>query len=139
MTPTPSVLFVCKKNGGKSQLAAAIARKLSANRLTILSAGTAPGTSLNHEAVDALEEIGASVEGEYPKPLTEEVMRTVDRVVVLGREASVPNVDGVRVEVWDTDEPAERGIGGMQRMRLIRDDIKTRVEALVAEAAPAPS
>lgn len=129
----PSVLFVCSKNGGKSQLAAGLMRELAGNTVAVYSAGTKPGNSLNPQAVNSLTELGIDVTGEYPKPVTEEVLDTVDAVIVLGTEAKLEPREGKRFEVWETDEPSERGIEGMERMRLIRDDIKTRVQTLHTE------
>ncbi|MDM7490038.1 low molecular weight phosphatase family protein [Rhodococcus sp. CSLK01-03] len=126
---TPSVLFVCVKNGGKSQMAAALMRKAAGDRIAVHSAGTAPGAELNALAVQVLEEVGAPVAGEYPKPIDPHLLSEVDLVVTLGRDA---RVDAAHVENWDTDEPSERGIDGIERMRLVRDDIAARVEALAA-------
>ncbi|AKE91703.1 arsenate reductase [Rhodococcus aetherivorans] len=126
---TPSVLFVCVKNGGKSQMAAALMRQAAGGRIAVHSAGTAPGPALNALSVQALEEVGAPVDGEYPKPIDPQLLREVDLVVTLGRDA---RVDAAYVENWDTDEPSERGIDGIERMRLVRDDIAARVDALAA-------
>jgi arsenate-mycothiol transferase len=130
---TPSVLFVCSKNGGKSQLAAGLIRDLAGDSVAVYSAGTKPGKSLNPQAVDSLTELGIDVTGEYPKPVTEDVLDSVDAVIVLGTEAKVEPREGKHFEVWETDEPSERGIEGMERMRLVRDDIKTRVQTLYTE------
>ncbi|WP_407107571.1 low molecular weight phosphatase family protein [Rhodococcus aetherivorans] len=129
---TPSVLFVCVKNGGKSQMAAALMRQAAGGRIAVHSAGTAPGPALNALSVQALEEVGAPVDGEYPKPIDPQLLREVDLVVTLGRDARVDAPAGVVVENWDTDEPSERGIDGIERMRLVRDDIAARVDALAA-------
>ena len=132
-TKTPSVLFVCSKNGGKSQLAAGLMNQLAGGAVTVYSAGTKPGKSLNPQAVESLTELGIDVTGEHPKPVTDEVLDTVDVVIVLGTEAKLEPREGTRFEVWETDEPSERGIEGMERMRLVRDDIKARVQKLHAE------
>jgi arsenate-mycothiol transferase len=130
---TPSVLFVCSKNGGKSQLAAGLMRDLAGGAVAVYSAGTKPGKSLNPQAVDSLNELGIDVTGEYPKPVTDDVLDTVDAVIVLGTEAKLEPRGGKRFEIWETDEPSERGIEGMERMRIVRDDIKNRVQKLHAE------
>ncbi|UZX01416.1 low molecular weight phosphatase family protein [Arthrobacter sp. CDRTa11] len=130
---TPSVLFVCSKNGGKSQLAAGLMRDLAGDAIAVYSAGTKPAKDLNPQAVESLTELGIDVAGEYPKPVTDEVLDTVDAVVVLGTEAKLQAREGTRFEVWETDEPSERGIEGMERMRLVRDDIKARVQTLYTE------
>ena len=131
----PSVLFVCVKNGGKSQMAAALARLHSQCAVDVYSAGTQPGSALNEESRASVEEVGATFDGEYPKPLDEDLLRSVDRVVLVGGEAEVAPVEGMRgtIETWITDEPSLRGIEGEERMRLVRDDIDRRVRALVAE------
>lgn len=133
----PSVLFVCVKNGGKSQIAAALMRQQAGDSVEVISAGTKPGSGLNAEAAEAVGELGASMAGEVPKAIDPDVLRRVDRVISLGSEAVVEPVDGMRgtIETWETDEPSERGIGGMERMRLVRDDINNRVAALLAELA----
>lgn len=130
---TPAVLFVCSKNGGKSQLAAGLMRDMAGGGVTVYSAGTQPGKSLNPQAVESLTELGIDIADEYPKPVTDDVAGAVDVVVVLGTEAQLEPREGIRFEVWETDEPSERGIAGMERMRLVRDDIKARVERLHAE------
>jgi arsenate-mycothiol transferase len=130
---TPAVLFVCSKNGGKSQLAAGLMNQLAAGTVTVHSAGTKPGKSLNPQTVESLAELGIDITGEHPKPVTDEVLDAVDVVIVLGTEAKLEPHEGTRFEVWETDEPSERGIEGMERMRLVRDDIKARVQKLHAE------
>ena len=129
----PSVLFVCSKNGGKSQLAAGLMKQLAGGAVAVYSAGTKPGKSLNPQAAESLTELGIDITGEHPKPVTDEVLDTVDAVIVLGTEAKLEPHDGTRFEVWETDEPSERGIEGMERMRLVRDDIRARVQKLYAE------
>jgi arsenate-mycothiol transferase len=130
---TPGVLFVCSKNGGKSQLAAGLMNQLAARIVTVYSAGTKPGKSLNPQSVESLAELGIDITGEHPKPITGEVLDAVDVVIVLGTEAKVEPREGTRFEVWETDEPSDRGIEGMERMRLVRDDLKARVRKLYAE------
>jgi arsenate-mycothiol transferase len=129
----PSVLFVCSKNGGKSQLAAGLMNQLAAGAVDVYSAGTKPGKSLNPQSVESLAELGIDITGEHPKPVTDEVLDNVDVVIVLGNEAKLEPREGKRFEVWETDEPSTRGIEGMERMRLVRDDIKARVQTLYAE------
>jgi arsenate-mycothiol transferase len=133
---TPSVLFVCVRNGGKSQMAAGLMRQAAAGRVVAHSAGTDPGTSINTLSAEVLTEVGADMSGETPKPIDPELLRTVDLVITLGREARVEVPNGTELRNWDTDEPSERGIDGIERMRLIRDDIDTRVRALLDELIP---
>lgn len=126
---SPGVLFVCVKNSGKSQMAAALMRRLAGNSIAIFSAGTQPGTGLNAQSVESLTEIGTSVAGEQPKPVTAALLKQVQLVVLIGAEA-ILETPGVEQERWLTDEPSARGIEGMERMRLIRDDIAARVTEL---------
>lgn len=133
--PKPHLLFVCVKNGGKSQMAAALARQIGDDAVEVTSAGTRPGSALNQESIAALAEVGATMEGELPKQLTEGMLRAATHVVVVGTEAEVEPIEGMTadVRVWDTDEPSLRGIEGEERMRLVREDISRRVGELVLE------
>ncbi|MGK8524286.1 low molecular weight phosphatase family protein [Nocardia asteroides] len=137
MTATPAVLFVCVRNSGKSQMAAGLMRHFAAGRVEAYSAGTAPGAGLNALSVQSLLEVGIDIRDETPKPIDPRLLRAVDLVVTLGREARVDSVGGVRVVNWDTDEPSERGIDGIERMRLVRDDIAARVRQLLTQLQPA--
>lgn len=137
--PRPSVLFVCVKNAGKSQMAAALMRRVAGDTVAVSSAGTRPGSGLNAESVHSLEEVGASTVGEHPKPVTDDLLDAADLVVVLGTEAQVEDPRGTPVEVWETDEPSSRGITGLERMRLVRDDIAQRVAELHARLTEAPA
>jgi arsenate-mycothiol transferase len=132
-TRTPSILFVCVKNGGKSQMAAGLMRQAAGLSVTVDSAGTKPGTAINALSAQALLEVGVDITGQNPKALTDELIAAADLVVVLGRDAQAHPADGTPVQVWDTDEPSERGIDGIERMRLVRDDIAEHVNALIAE------
>ena len=126
----PSVLFVCVKNGGKSQLAAGLMRLEAGDRISVSSAGTKPGTAINALSGEVLSDLGVDISSEQPRLLTEDDMRAAGLVVVLGTEATVPAVEGVEVETWETDEPSLRGIDGRLRMELVRDDIHARVRDL---------
>ncbi|GAC78433.1 arsenate-mycothiol transferase [Gordonia malaquae] len=130
---TPSVLFVCVKNGGKSQMAAGLMRKAAGEVVEVHSAGTKPGTTVNGLSAESLAEVGIDITGETPKPIDPELLARADLVITLGREAVVDAPAGVTLINWDTDEPSERGIDGIERMRLVRDDITARVLALAAE------
>ena len=135
----PSVLFVCVKNGGKSQMAAGLMRKVAGDRIDVYSAGTSPGTAINALSAQSLLEVGVDITAEYPKPIDPGLLRHVDVVVTLGKEAHVEPVPGTRFENWDTDEPSERGIEGIERMRLVRDDIATHVQHLAEQLnSPVP-
>lgn len=127
---TPSVLFVCVKNAGKSQMAAGLMRQLAGDAVEVHSAGTAPGAAVNDLSARALLEVGVDITTEVPTPVDYALARDVDVVVTLGREARLDPLPGITVENWDTDEPSERGVDGLERMRLIRDDITARVQRL---------
>ncbi|MCD5422278.1 low molecular weight phosphatase family protein [Rhodococcus pyridinivorans] len=111
-------------------MAAALMRKTASDRIVVHSAGTTPGSSLNALSMQVLEEVGAPTAGEYPKPIDPQLLSEVDLVVTLGGEAHVDAPAGVVVENWDIDEPSERGVDGIERMRLVRGDIATRVDEL---------
>ncbi|MCV7435577.1 arsenate-mycothiol transferase ArsC [Mycolicibacterium bacteremicum] len=127
---TPSVLFVCVKNGGKSQMAAGLMRQLAGDSVIVHSAGTKPGGAVNDLSAEVLQEVGVHITGEQPKLIDYELARDVDLVVTLGREAQLDPLPGPQIQNWDTDEPSERGIDGVERMRLVRDDIAARVREL---------
>lgn len=128
----PSVLFVCVKNGGKSQMAAGLLRKIADDSIEIHSAGTAPGHSVNPLSAQSLLEVGIDVTRQHPTPIDPQLLVRMDYVVIIGSEAVVDKVNGPTYERWGTDEPSDRGIDGIERMRLIRDDITDRVTALAA-------
>ena len=132
----PSVLFVCVKNAGKSQMAAGLMRQIVGDTIDVHSAGTNPGTAINTLSAEALAEVGVDITGEKPKPIDPQILRDVDVVITLGREARVEPVSGIRIENWDTDEPSERGIDGIERMRLVRDDIFSRATELASRLRP---
>ncbi|MCI2238550.1 low molecular weight phosphatase family protein [Paenibacillus sp. TRM 82003] len=135
---TPRVLFVCVKNGGKSQMAAGLMREAAGDAVAVSSAGTRAGSALNAQSVESLREIGVDISGQRTRQLTDEMVRDADLVVVLGSEAHVEPVDGTPVEVWETDEPSARGIEGAERMRLVRDDIAARVDQLHRRLSTGP-
>lgn len=134
MSEVPSVLFICLRNSGKSQMAAGLLAARVGNLARIDSAGTEPGTALNSQSVEVLAEIGVDISAGSPKRVTPELLAGADHVIVLGAEAQV-NSDAVAVERWVTDEPSKRGIEGLERMRLVRDGIAARVEELAARLA----
>ena len=135
MSTPPKVLFVCVSNRGKSVMAEHLTPTVT-DRITPSSAGTSAkiGGQVNDLSAQVLAEVGADVVGHQPRQLTDELMQAVDLVVVVGT-AEVTPPDGVALEVWDTDEPSGRGIDGIERMRLIRDDITNRIRALADRIA----
>ena len=138
MTETPArptVLFLCRSNAGKSQMAEALLRQVAGESVEIVSAGTDPGVGINRESEAALAEIGADMSAGVPKGVDPELLRRADRVIILGTDAQLEPVEGQRAQIerWETDEPSLRGIHGEERMRLVRDDILGRVRGLAAE------
>lgn len=134
----PTVLFVCVSNAGKSQMAEALLRRRVGDAVAIHSAGTRPKpveAGVNAESAASVAEVGASMADATPKGIDPELLRTADRVVILGADAQVEPVEGMKatIERWETDEPSLRGIEGTARMNIIRDDIDARVGALASE------
>nr|WP_248492136.1 low molecular weight phosphatase family protein [Tsukamurella sp. PLM1] len=110
-------------------------RRAAGGAVEVHSAGTRPGSAVNGLSAEALAEVGVDITGETPKAIDPELLARVDLVVTLGREAVVEVPDGTRLVNWDTDEPSERGVDGIERMRLVRDDIARRVAELADEFA----
>jgi len=125
----PEVLFVCVQNAGRSQMAAAILRHLAGEAVRVRTAGSAPATAVRSVVITALDEIGVSIGGEFPKPLTDEVVRAADVVITMGCGDACPIFPGKRYEDWVLIDPAGKGVDGV---RPIRDEIKGRVEELLA-------
>ena len=133
-TAKPSVLFVCVHNAGRSQMAAAYLRALGEGRIEVRSAGSAPGDAVNPAAVEAMAEDGIDMSAELPKVLTTEAVQASDVVITMGCGDACPIFPGKRYEDWKLDDPAGQGVDAV---RPIRDDIKARITALVAELLPA--
>jgi ArsR family transcriptional regulator len=127
---TPSVLFVCVQNAGRSQLAAGILRQLAGDKLIVRTAGSAPAAEVRSAIVTALDEIGITIGGEFPKPLTDEAVRAADVVVTMGCGDACPVYPGRRYLDWDLADPVGQPLSVI---RSIRDDIDHRVRALLAE------
>ncbi len=106
-------------------------RNIAGHSVHVYSAGTQPGTSINRLSAESLAEVGIDISAETPKPIDPTLVRDVDFVITLGREAHVDPIPGTRFETWDTDEPSQRGIDGIERMRLVRDDVTGRVTDLL--------
>ncbi|HPU02862.1 MAG TPA: arsenate reductase ArsC [Vicinamibacterales bacterium] len=126
----PSVLFVCVHNAGRSQMAAGYLRHLAGDAIEVRSAGSMPADQINPTAVDAMREEGIDITSEQPKILTTEVVQASDVVITMGCGDACPFFPGKRYEDWELDDPAGQGIDAV---RPIRDDIKSRIEALVAD------
>ena len=125
----PSVLFVCVHNAGRSQMAAGYLRHLAGERIEVRSAGSMPADQINPTAVDAMREEGIDITAEEPKVLTTEAVQGSDVVITMGCGDACPFFPGKRYEDWELDDPAGQGI---EAVRPIRDDIKQRIEELVA-------
>lgn len=126
----PSVLFVCVHNAGRSQMAAGYLRHLADGRVEVRSAGSMPAEQINPVAVEAMREDGIDITAEQPKILTTEAVQDSDVVITMGCGDACPFFPGKRYEDWKLDDPAGQGIDAV---RPIRDDIKQRIEALLAE------
>jgi arsenate reductase len=125
----PTVLFVCVHNAGRSQMAAAYLQHLAGDRVDVLSAGSAPASSVNPVAVEAMAEEGIDLTAASPKVLTDDAVRASDVVVTMGCGDACPFYPGKRYEDWKLDDPAGQGL---EAVRPIRDEIRRRVEELVA-------
>ena len=125
----PSVLFMCVHNAGRSQMAAGWLRHLAGDRITVYSGGSEPTDQINPAAVAAMAEVGIDITNEFPKPWTDEIVRASDVVVTMGCGDACPLFPGKRYEDWRLDDPAGRDVADV---RPIRDDIRPRVEELMA-------
>jgi arsenate reductase (thioredoxin) len=132
-THKPTVLFVCVHNAGRSQMAAGFMNAIGAGRVEVLSAGSAPKDSINPIAVQAMQEVGIDISNNVPKVLTPEAVQESDAVITMGCGDACPFYPGKRYEDWVLDDPAGQGI---ESVRVIRDDIKKRVEQLLSELLP---
>jgi protein-tyrosine-phosphatase len=132
----PEVLFVCVHNAGRSQMAAALLDAKSNGAIHVRSAGSAPAGSINAVVVEALTEIGIDVGKEFPKPMTDDVVRAADVVITMGCGDACPIYPGKRYEDWEVEDPAGKDI---RAVRTIRDDIERRVVRLIEELQPRES
>ncbi|HEY2182599.1 MAG TPA: arsenate reductase ArsC [Gaiellaceae bacterium] len=129
----PEVLFVCVHNAGRSQMAAGLVNLRSGGRIHVRSAGSDPADRINPAVVEAMREIGVDMDQEFPKPLTDEVVRAADVVITMGCGDACPIYPGKKYEDWELDDPAEQDL---EAVRKIRDEIDRRVQALMAELLP---
>ncbi|WP_275955995.1 arsenate reductase ArsC [Nonomuraea sediminis] len=130
MSDRPSVLFVCVHNAGRSQMAAGWLTHLAGDRIEVRSAGSAPADQINPVAVEAMREVGIDVTTEQPKLLTVDAVEASDVVITMGCGDACPIFPGKRYEDWKLDDPAGQSLPAV---RPIRDEIRTRVEELIAE------
>ncbi|MFL6243745.1 MAG: arsenate reductase ArsC [Acidimicrobiia bacterium] len=131
----PSILFLCVHNAGRSHMAAAWLRHLSGDRVDVFSGGSEPASNVNPAAIEAMAEVGIDIGAEFPKPWTDEIVRAADVVVTMGCGDACPVYPGKRYEDWVLDDPEGLGLDGV---RPIRDEIRGRVETLIAEMRLAP-
>ncbi|KQQ93415.1 arsenate reductase [Leifsonia sp. Leaf325] len=124
----PEVLFVCVQNAGRSQIASAILRHLAGDQVIVRTAGSEPASAVRSVVTTALDEIGVSLDGEYPKPLTDEVVRAADVVVTMGCGDACPIYPGRRYLDWDLEDPAGLPLA---QVRRIRDEIEGHVRELL--------
>ena len=130
MSEKKTIMFVCVHNAGRSQMAAGFMRELGGDRVEVLSAGSAPKDSINPVAVEAMAELGIDIAHQKPKVLTPEAVQQSDVVITMGCGDACPYYPGKRYEDWVLDDPAGQGI---EPVRVIRDEIKGRVEVLLKE------
>lgn len=126
----PTVLFVCVHNAGRSQMAAGYLQHLAGDRIEVLSAGSQPADAINPVAVEAMAEEGIDITASQPKVLTTEAVQASDVVITMGCGDACPFFPGKRYEDWKLDDPAGQGI---EAVRPIRDEIRRRIEALIAD------
>jgi arsenate reductase len=124
------VLFVCVHNAGRSQMAAGLVKLRSGGRIHVRSAGSDPGETINPAVIDAMDELGVDMSEEFPKPLTDEVVRAADVVITMGCGDACPIFPGKQYEDWVLDDPAEQSLDTVRR---IRDELDGRVQRLIAE------
>ncbi|WP_432155357.1 arsenate reductase ArsC [Streptomyces sp. bgisy153] len=133
--PLASVLFVCVHNAGRSQMAAGFLSHLAGDRVEVRSAGSLPGDQVNPAAVEAMKEVGIDISAAEPKVLTTEAVQASDYVITMGCGDACPVFPGKKYLDWALEDPAGKGVASV---RPIRDEIRTRVEALIAEINAEP-
>lgn len=135
MSDTPSVLFLCVHNAGRSQMAAGFLRHFAGDRIQVLSAGSEPADRINPSAVAAMSEKGIDITDQTPKPWTDATVGTADVIVTMGCGDTCPVLPGKRYVDWELEDPAGKGV---ESVRPIRDDIEVRVRGLMEELAVSP-
>ena len=126
----PEVLFVCVHNAGRSQMAAGLLNQLAGGRVQVRTAGSDPATRINPAAVGAMDEVGVDLSREFPKALTDEVVKAADVVITMGCGDACPIYPGKRYEDWELEDPAGKDL---ETVRRIRDEIAERVRTLLSE------
>ncbi len=133
---TPTVLFLCVHNAGRSQMAAGWMRHLAGDRVRVLSAGSEPADQVNPAAVEAMREVGIDITSHRPQRWTDETLGAADVVVTMGCGDTCPYVPGTRYVDWELQDPAGQPV---EQVRPVRDDIADRVRALIAELGVEPA
>jgi arsenate reductase len=131
----PEVLFVCVHNAGRSQMAAALLRRLAGDGVVVRSAGSAPASEIHAGVAAAMKEIGLDTSGEFPKPLADEYVKAADVVITMGCGDACPVFPGKKYEDWQVPDPAGKPV---EEVRAIREDIQGRVTRLMQELGVAP-
>ncbi|MBL7628292.1 arsenate reductase ArsC [Frankia sp. CN6] len=129
----PEVLFVCVHNAGRSQMAAALTRHYASTALHIRTGGSDPGSRIQPEVVAAMKDIGLSLDEEFPKPLTDDILAAADVVITMGCGDRCPYLPGKRYEDWPVGDPDG---APAEQVAAIRDDIDHRVRALLTSLLP---
>jgi arsenate reductase (thioredoxin) len=132
----PSVMFLCVHNAGRSQMAAGWLKYLSDDRVDVFSGGSEPASHVNPAAIEAMAEVGIDIRTEFPKPWTDEIVKAADVVVTMGCGDACPVYPGKRYEDWVLDDPEGLDVASI---RPIRDEIRGRVESLLAELELTPA
>jgi protein-tyrosine-phosphatase len=131
----PEILFVCVHNAGRSQMAAVLTHAMSEGRVHVCSAGSTPADEINPQVVEAMSELGLDLRQEFPKPLTDEVVRAADVVITMGCGDACPVYPGKKYLDWELQDPAGQPI---ETVRLVRDEIKEKVAGLLVELGVEP-
>jgi protein-tyrosine-phosphatase len=130
----PEVLFVCVHNAGRSQMAAGLVNLRSDGRIHVRSAGSDPADTINPAVLEAMDELGVDMHEEFPKPLTDDVVRAADVVITMGCGDACPIYPGKRYEDWALEDPAGQDL---ETVRRIRDELDAKVRQLIRELLPA--
>src|SRR5215207_1758062 len=129
----PEVLFVCVHNAGRSQMAAGLLQRKAGDSVRVISAGSEPADQLNPAVVEAMQEVGIDISAERPKKLEDGMVRTSDVVITMGCGDACPIYPGKRYEDWELEDPSGKHL---ETVRGIRDEIESRVDALLGELSP---
>jgi arsenate reductase len=135
LTRTPTVLFLCTHNAGRSQMALGFFQQLAGDRAVAWSGGSEPGDELNPAAVEAMRERGIDITGEFPKPWTDEILHAANVIITMGCGDACPIVPGKRYEDWTLEDPADKNFNAV---RPIRDELERRVRRLLDELGVTP-